>query len=1094
MNPFREFLEASNLHGFVYISKAESKWGKVLWTFSIIASFTLAGILINKSFEDWSARPISSVISTHPIESLQFPNVTVCPPKGTNTALNYDLTRLNNTFKPSEWEKIENETKAVFTGDDRIKYVKDLLEVVNPDNLKKIYQGFQTIPTHLNKTGFKIELSGAAGEISTPSLSDYPLMLYVLRFPENLDQLVGGTGKLIIELIIDSDGAGNESVEYKEGPKYEYVRYQFTWQRAEDYCVERGGHLASVSSEIDIGAVYSDFDFVAMEYDLSSIWLGAKKDRSKNQWNWVNGKDWVFEDWVEKSDFNESEDCLISNLWQYTIKPTWTPKECQSTSPFICEYKSDEIITGSKVFVYNKDSLPVQPLHIWWKHKTLKKLLSKKETANQSGLKLNWRIENKFPDLEFVSDKRNGHAETPDFRGKYQEELYLADRRSKFVLQLPDSLEGLQKNSTLVVNLQVETEEIAGWHENVIYSAGSTFHFYPTRKSWDEAEKACIEEGSHLASVRSFAEAQELMKFDVEGKIEVWIGGTLDSTGNWIWVDGQEWNYTNWDKEGEKGVFPQKVSKNTKLVFYDSRIWRNYHPKARLPFICRPPLKTLTGVANRTWEYKAEDLTSSEITIVWEYRFPGEEVLKRWKNPKRTGFSVSWYVSDSNGSHIEQFSRTNEAWQTVHKIRPAFSEQTKWFLCFVNIVQAANEKQVAQESLLGKLADFRESTKLKPADCMNGVIYYMTYLREFLVGLDIAFDETLNSNVSDLALINGFELFSSLHYCPQNDYLDLVLQDFFLSQKSPRALLQGTANVISSGLVVNPLSMVHLQKFSQIIGGALNLDLMYILSKTLSNNDTDAMIKNYHPFSPFQLTNMTQREIKIESLMAEFSSHPVHLTSKNVPSAFIPFCAYNGDLLALGKQIDGIEFPVCNKFVATVLKGQLCYTIDVGSVLTGTKTKDGKSSGLALVLDYNIEKSVQPIKQKQSKDTNTRYLNLNNDSVEEDGEAMVYIQTLKPFEGYGGGSYSLHALKQISPTESFLSLSKAVTLCSNNDKQQCKRKKYIHQKIRSCKCIPWEFPKEKGAEVVYENINNDHLSFLIELSSDNSAHYDILYL
>ena len=61
ISPVREFLEASTLHGLVYISKAESLWGKILWSISVIVSFSLAGILINNSFADWSAHPVSSV-------------------------------------------------------------------------------------------------------------------------------------------------------------------------------------------------------------------------------------------------------------------------------------------------------------------------------------------------------------------------------------------------------------------------------------------------------------------------------------------------------------------------------------------------------------------------------------------------------------------------------------------------------------------------------------------------------------------------------------------------------------------------------------------------------------------------------------------------------------------------------------------------------------------------------------------------------------------------------------------------------------------------------------------------------------------------
>ena len=75
ISPVREFLEASTLHGLVYISKAESIWGKILWSISVLVSFSLSGILINNSFADWSAHPVSSVISTHPIKGLKFPEV-----------------------------------------------------------------------------------------------------------------------------------------------------------------------------------------------------------------------------------------------------------------------------------------------------------------------------------------------------------------------------------------------------------------------------------------------------------------------------------------------------------------------------------------------------------------------------------------------------------------------------------------------------------------------------------------------------------------------------------------------------------------------------------------------------------------------------------------------------------------------------------------------------------------------------------------------------------------------------------------------------------------------------------------------------------
>ena len=79
----------------------------------------------------------------------------------------------------------------------------------------------------------------------------------------------------------------------------------------------------------------------------------------------------------------------------------------------------------------------------------------------------------------------------------------------------------------------------------------------------------------------------------------------------WIFGNWEHRKYTNWDKDWN---YPQKEHEYTKLVFYESRIWRNRHPKAKLPFICRPTIETLNGVVNRTWEYNTRDITFSEIT------------------------------------------------------------------------------------------------------------------------------------------------------------------------------------------------------------------------------------------------------------------------------------------------------------------------------------------------------------------------------------------------------------------------------------------------------------------------------------------------
>ena len=291
------------------------------------------------------------------------------------------------------------------------------------------------------------------------------------------------------------------------------------------------------------------------------------------------------------------------------------------------------------------------------------------------------------------------------------------------------------------------------------------------------------------------------------------------------------------------------------------------------------------------------------------------------------------------------------------------------------------------------------------------------------------------------------------------NHTDLVLQEFFLNQTSPRSLLQGLANVINSGLIDSSANLKHLRQFCQMLSAVLRLDVPYILTKTLSLMDIQAMKNEENPFLIFNSSTSEERDKKRENLMAELSSHPVHLTSKNAPSAFIPFCAYQTDLEIFGDYIDGLDIPVCNKFTPTVHRGQLCYKIDVGSLLPDVETKNGKAGALTLLLDYNTERSVHPKTRSQTKkDIRNTHLNLEDDPDEYDGEATIFFHTIQRVKGFGGGSYTMNVLKQVAPTERFLQLPEAVKGCTDDDKEHCRMTTYLDQKQQECSCVPWEFP------------------------------------
>jgi len=91
----------------------------------------------------------------------------------------------------------------------------------------------------------------------------------------------------------------------------------------------------------------------------------------------------------------------------------------------------------------------------------------------------------------------------------------------------------------------------------------------------------------------------------------------------------------------------------------------------------------------------------------------------------------------------------------------------------------------------------------------------------------------------------------------------------------------------------------------------------------------------------------------------DLSTHPPHLLDSQgnlTPAAFIPFCAYQGNLTTAGRYLPGLElnYPVCDRFFKTIYEGEVCYAIDMANVLKNSNTLPGKGNGLILALDMGM--------------------------------------------------------------------------------------------------------------------------------------------
>jgi len=82
-----------------------------------------------------------------------------------------------------------------------------------------------------------------------------------------------------------------------------------------------------------------------------------------------------------------------------------------------------------------------------------------------------------------------------------------------------------------------------GWTE---YSS-SCFKLGRDKKTWADAEKKCVEEGGHLASVGSFGENWSIHMLLKNIQNPVWLGGTDGAAeGTWVFTDGTRVTHTAW--------------------------------------------------------------------------------------------------------------------------------------------------------------------------------------------------------------------------------------------------------------------------------------------------------------------------------------------------------------------------------------------------------------------------------------------------------------------------------------------------------------------------------------------------------------------
>jgi len=148
-----------------------------------------------------------------------------------------------------------------------------------------------------------------------------------------------------------------------------------------------------------------------------------------------------------------------------------------------------------------------------------------------------------------------------------------------------------------------------------------------TSMTWRDAKRYCDNLGGYLATITSQTENDFVYFQVVTGEKTFWLGGTdRDAEGQWEWITGETWEYTNWSPSIPSLDLPANPNNAGKgqdyLTFWDAAPskWDDAgfpHLDVQLPFICEWGDVTVTTYTQADMDTaKAEEYESGRQSCI----------------------------------------------------------------------------------------------------------------------------------------------------------------------------------------------------------------------------------------------------------------------------------------------------------------------------------------------------------------------------------------------------------------------------------------------------------------------------------------------
>ena len=1030
--------------------------------------FLGAGLLIGKSYFEWQKSPVSTSISTLSIEDLEFPNVTICPLKGSNTALNYDLMKADNHLATEQQkEKLSLDAYSVFVEAPFQEHFDKLLSQINPENVENLFRGSQSIPKVTDDNVTETRFCSLNGTFHTPWFGgDFEESFFNsdqqhrvrLEFPENLKEHIG-SGSLVIDLEVNTREEWNETVwirnDTAQSLAYKFHPEEESWEDAERICDAEGGHLASFESSNPEGAFWN----VTPTNQL--FWVGAMDNKTAGVWELPTDHKCTA---IQIS--REGNQGYQGYQGYETYDHDCSTKE----HAFICQAGYTNIPGKTSLrLTYTKDEVSFSTFLVQYSYfSTYSKLQPSWNERQMTGFKLSWKIENKNSPLCYETEEVGYITETPNFGTPYQPGFYKNDHTYEATLKVPENLSDLIGNGSLVIEVEVDLRE--GWTEEVHISRGGpkVYTFHTAKKSWHEAEAYCQSMGGSMASIQSDAELQNI---DIGSHTSAWIGGIYEEAkGTWIWSDGSPWLYSLW----ASGYGTQHGGRHCVYLWYDYKFYDDVHCSNPKVFICQTTWHTFKERTNLTFNFTREQITFTVFKVRYNYAVSKQQLSNLGKGSQMTGFKLDWYIRDQNGSRVTNKKEANK--QDWKPLDPAPKYKNSWLVRMVQLARQARFQNISIKVLIEKALNNKKLSG--DTYCNTDGQLWEEEKEQFFASLERGIIPISNlTSFQNSDFHSGAKIFFAVTFCPHRMSLKLLV--FFkqvFSSQSPRALIRTVVDTIQSGIIENRESQKSLNELYLALERKYDLQYGKFLLALSSKVELEEMANKGWPFFANYsqelevcLNGTTCRDLNdiiarlgeligvdhahCHNVLSSDSGevvrkaviHPPHLLGPNnepMPSALIPFCQYQYE--SLDKSISNYKSLACDRFEQSVINGRLCYSLK--AQLKG-RTKQGKNNGLMLMIDPG--KSMD-----------------NQNYDEESSFFELYIHTLSGFSGFSAGSYAMDSLKHMTGTPGFMNLPDDQKRCQIELYEDCQESKFFGQLQEMCGCIPWAIASSRPSEKV----------------------------